>query len=467
MKKQTTHTSFIPKKYYLLSYERNLFFHHFWKISFILFAFIPFQLSAQYSKYEKAQQLAFSAQHKEAETLLNQLNQDFPEFLTGQLLRAYNHAWWKKYDIAIAEFYEILEKDSKNIEALNGLGYTLSWAGDTPKAVNTFTEVLKLDENNTNARKGLGYTYLIAQNTEAASAVFNKLIKDFPSEVEYHVGLGQAYLIEGETKKARQNFEYALNLDQNSELAKTFLNHTRTKASVLEADIWAGWTKAGDQARFGLRLLQLSYQFDKRFTSYLRYDNSLSLDNIDFIARKEGASSIMLGTLAGWNTKLASRLEYGLRFFPDTETQHLVKGEQVFYFPKSFNIRVGGFAGLSSKTPAEWFAFISTNLPIGKIFAFEPTYFYAKDENSSDPQHRFILSGKLHLPSGFELTAGGFYGRSNLDYEDSKREIKGGYAVAMLPVHKNIWAMLSANYEDGFFNKTTVIAGGLKWRIHK
>ncbi len=467
MEKQKTQITIPPEKHNPIRYFKDGLFYNFCKVSIFLLLVTPFQLSAQYEQYEEAQQLAFSKQHKDAEIMLSQLVQDYPDFLPGQLLRAHNHAWWKKYDIAIAEFEEILEKDPNNTKALNGLGYTLSWSGDTPKALHSFFMVLKLDVNNIEAKKGLGYTYLIAQNAEAAILVFNNLINDFPKEAEYHVGLGQAYLIDGKTKKARQTFEYALSLDQDNDNAKIFLNHARTKASVLETDIWAGWTKAGEQERFGLRHLQLSYQFDKRFTSYARYDNSLSLDNIDFIARKEGASSFMLGTFAGWNAKLASRLEYGLRFFSDKETQHLVKGEQVFNFPKSFNIRVGGFAGLSGNAPTEWFTFISTNLPISKIFSFEPTYFYAKDENSSDPQHRFILSGKFRLPSGFELTAGGFYGKSNLDFAESKKEIKGGYAVAMLPIHENVWAMLSANYEDGFFNKTIVIAGGLKWRIHK
>ena len=90
------------------------------------------------------------------------------------------------------------------------------------------------DANNIEAKKGLGYTYLIAQNAEAAILVFNNLIKDFPNEAEYRVGLGQAYLIGGKTKKARQTFEYALSLDQDNDNAKIFLNHARTKASVLE-----------------------------------------------------------------------------------------------------------------------------------------------------------------------------------------------------------------------------------------
>ncbi len=427
----------------------------------------PKVANSQYIELEAARQLAVAKKHADAELMLQALLKTHPDFVPAQIMQGHNFAWWENYDAAIATYEDILKNDSANTEALNGLGYAHSWSGNTGLAEDYFFNALQLDPNNENARKGLGYNYLAADNETAAQTIFRALLNDFPGRPEYLIGLGQAYLLENKTRQAADVFKRALAIDPTNDVAQSFLQYANTKAPFLEADIWSGWTRIDDEETFGIRQVQLSYRFHKKITGYLRYDNALSLDNVDFIVNSREAASFVAGSLVGWNKQLASRLEYGLRFVPESETQHLLQAEQVFYLPGMINLKVGGFTAFSNSSLSEWYTFAGAYLPLNEWLALEPTYFYSRNESISDDQHRWIVAGKLRLASGFEWKIGGFYGTANLaSGEDSKR-LSGGYSLVVLPVHKNLWLLLSANYEDGVLNRTTVVAGGLKWRFHK
>ncbi len=444
----------------------------FWKGGLLvcILAIMPILSFSQYLELEQARQLAITRQHQAAETELAKLVEVYPGFLPAQLLRAHNHSWWRKFDLAILGFKGILDKYPDNEEALIGLGYAYSWSGDTPKAIYPFQKVLQKKRDSKEARQGLGHTYLIAGNGEAALMVFQELSEEFPDEPDHNIGKGQAHLLLDESKSARIAFRKALELDPSNRIAQDMLDRTRTESSAIELDAWGGYSKVGGDSRYGLRFLQASWQFDPRFTAYVRYDNSLSLDNIDFLARRQGAAASWIGAFAGWNRHLASRFDYGLRFFPDRNVQQLFKAEQVFYTSNAINFKLGGFMGIASDRPTEWFVNMGFHVPVGKIFSFETSYFYARDGNSNAAQHRGLLSGKIRHPKGYELTVGGFYGKPNLNAENFpgvNDRIAGGYLVALFPFSKIVWGQFAINREQGVFNNATVFALGLKIRFEK
>ncbi len=433
----------------------------------LLVCSLPFISQAQHLELEQARQLAISNQHQAAETQLSALVQQYPDFLPAELLRAHNLSWGRQYALAIQAFEHILDKEPNNHDALIGLGYAYAWSNDTPNALFPFSKALRVQPNSEEARKGLGHTYLIAGNGPAAIKVFKDLVKEFPEESEYFTGLGQAYILEDENKNARKAFSEALSLDPNNKTAQELFDRMRTEASILEFDAWGGYSNVGGDQRYGLRILQASYQFDPKYTLYARYDNTLSLDNIDFVTRRNEVPAIWMGSLAGWNNKTASRLELGRRFFQNRNDQHLVKAEQVFYTRSAFNVRVGGFVGFASDTPTEWYGYTSFYVPLGKVFSIEPSYFYTRDGMNPNTQHRALLAGKLRHPKGFELTVGGFYGKPNLDIEGVNDQITGGYAIALIPFSKIVWGLLAVNHEDGVFDRSTVFAAGLKIRMER
>jgi tetratricopeptide (TPR) repeat protein len=433
----------------------------------VLVCCLPFKGQTQHAELEAARQLAINGQHQAAETQLAALLQQYPGFQPAQLLRSHNHAWGKQYALAIQGFQQVLEKDPDNHDALIGLGYAYAWSGDTPKALYPFSKAQRVQPGSVEARKGLGHTYLIAGNGTAAAKVFKDLVKQFPEQSSYFMGLGQAYILKDEIKNARKALSEALSIDPNNKTAQELLDRMRTEASVLEFDAWGGYSNVGGDQRYGLRILQASYQFDPKYTLYARYDNTLSLDNIDFVTRRNEVPAAWVGSFAGWNSKFASRLEVGRRFFSNRNDQQLVKAEQVFYTKSAFNIRVGGFAGFSSDLPTEWYGYTSMFVPLGKIFSLEPSYFYTRDGVNPNPQHRALLAAKLRHPKGFELTVGGFYGKPNLNIEGVKDQISGGYAIALIPFSKIVWGQLAINHEDGVFDQSTVFAAGLKVRMER
>ena len=233
---------------------------------------------------------------------------------------------------------------------------------------------------------------------------------------------------------------------------------------LLEVDFWGGYSLLGTENKLGFRLAQVFFQMSPKIAVFARYDNSLSLDNIDFVVQKKGSGALWGGSMVNWNNKMATKVEIGQRFFSDKAHQQLFRLEQIFY-GKSFSMRVGGFLGLSSELQTEWHTYSGFNIPINKQFALEPTIFYSKNKTDVQAQFRTLLGGKFHHPSGFELSIGAFYGQANIVLENGNTSIFGGYLVSLIPINNRLKAQIAINRENGLFNNLTTIGIGLKAKL--
>lgn len=424
-------------------------------------------LRAQQQQFTQAQQLAFSGQHAEAEAILAPLATAHPDFLPAALLRAHNYSWSGQYDKAIAAFQAILQQLPGQEDALVGMAYACSWSGDEIRALEAFQRAIEQAPGNTDARKGLGYTYLAARDTRSAIAVFEGLAGEHPEITEYHTALGKARLMAGRAGAAQKAFEQALAADPSNAEAQQLLASSRDQGAALELDAWGGYSKVEEGSRTGLRLLQALYRINSRYSVFARYDNTLSLDNLDFVNRNSNASSLWGGLLAGWHDRLTTRLEYGARFFPERNTQQQARLEQVFFFNNNLSIRLGGFAAFSSDFPTEWFTYAGAYIPLSRQLGLEPAYYYGKDGFNSVTQQRAVLAAKLRLPRGPEFTLGGFAGKADIGLEGVPENISGGYLLALLPFNDWLWGQLALNYEKGNFASSTVAAAGLKARLRR
>ena len=79
-------------------------------------------LNGQQEQFSRAQQLALSGQHAEAEEVLRQLASDHPDDLPAALLRAHNLSWGGQRSLAIDAFNAILQRHPGQVDALTGLG---------------------------------------------------------------------------------------------------------------------------------------------------------------------------------------------------------------------------------------------------------------------------------------------------------------------------------------------------------
>ncbi|HMQ46102.1 MAG TPA: tetratricopeptide repeat protein [Saprospiraceae bacterium] len=446
---------------------KKLFFY--WTLVSVVLLLPKPDLQAQQSTVEEAQQLAARGAHIEAEQLLTQLLSQNPDYLPAQLLLAHNQSWQRKYKDAINGYRQVLTRHPEHTEATNGLAYTQLWSGDMPSAIANFEKILLAEPQHQDAQKGLGYAYLQLAQAQEAIAVFTQLTQHYPDDASLFVGLGQAYLLENQNKAARRAFTQALLLEPKREDAQGLLLQLNQRGSLLELDVWGGYSQVADESEIALRQIQLQYQFSPRTSLYTRYDNSLSLDNVDFLINGASAASWWFGTLLGWNDKTATRLEAGMRFFEGTrDNQTQFKMEQVFYLPNRSNIRVGGYMGVAADFPTEGFGFVSGLFPLGEHFSLEPAYFYSIDGLSSTPQHRGVFSGRYRTQQGLELTVGGFYGQVMFEDENiTENKLAGLFALGLIPLSDAFAAQLAINYEDGIFQNAFIGALGIKWRLNR
>lgn len=414
----------------------------------------------------EARQLAINGAHESADLLLSDLVKSDSNPIEARLLRGHNYSWWKKYKTAIDEFSEVLKNDPDNIEALIGKGYAETWSGSSD-AVGTFTRVLNIDKGSVEAKKGLAHYFLVSKNARMSDRIYEQLALEDAENPEYLIGRGKALLMLNEKQKARKQFQRALKLDPANTVIQQLIEDTRSEISVLEFDFTTGYSSVGDQGSFGVRLLQATWHFAPKFTVYGRYDNTLSLDNLDLVNHRKAVPQTSLGGMAAWNDKTVTRLELGSRFFPGKPLQSMFRLEQVYFLPESFNLKIGTYGGFSAQEAPEWVAYSSVNIPVSERFVFEPAYFYARDGNSLKPQHRFLMVGKFHHPKGLELSVGGFYGIPNIKGEGLNDNITGGYALVFFPVTNKLWGNISLSLENGVFDRSRVLSFGLKWKLEK
>lgn len=441
----------------------------YWTLVSAVFLLPKPDLQAQLGTVEDAQQLAARGAYAEAEQLLTQLLSQNPDDLPAQLLQAHNQSWQRKYTEAIKGYGQILARHPGHTEATNGLAYTQLWSGDAPSAIANFEKILLAEPQHQDAQKGLGYAYLQLAQAKEAIAVFTQLTQQYPDDASLFVGLGQAYLLDNQNKAARRAFTQALLLEPNREDAKSLLQQLKQRSSLLELDVWGGLSEVGAESEWALRQIQLQYQLAPRTSLYMRYDNSLSLDNVDFLINGTSAASWWAGILLGWNDKTATRLEAGRRFLEglrDDQTQFKV--EQVFYLPNNSNIRVGGYVGIAPDFPTEGFGFVSGLFPLGAHFSLEPAYFYSIDGLASTPQHRGIISGRYRSNEGLELSLGAFYGQVMFEDENiAENKLAGLFALGLLPLSDAFAVQMALNYEDGIFQNAFIGALGIKWRLNR
>ncbi|MBR9921570.1 MAG: tetratricopeptide repeat protein [Bacteroidetes bacterium] len=423
-------------------------------------------LSAQEAELALARQMVEEGNLKMAAEYMDQLSGHYPDNLEVQLYKAHVLAWSGASDASASAFRRILEEHPDHLEALTGLGYVLSWSNDFPNALYAFRDAIQVAPENTDARKGLAYGYLLRGNYVAAKYEFQELCRQHPKNPDYKTGLARAEYLMGDIKHARHLLQEVLDQDPDHSQAKAYMQEIRKSYSFLSADIWCSYSQIDTSRRLGFRQFQISYQFRPGRAAYARIDNSLSLDNLDFLNINKQAISVWLGYFHSWNEKLATRIELGERFNPTRDKdQSLIKVEQVFSLPAGLQWKLGGYVGLEFGVSTERLLWSGLYIPLRDGFSLEPAYFYSRDHRLAAPQQRVLLSGKWAADGGLEIGLGGFYGRQNIEGLTEDSRLYGGYLHVLTPINDMFWPQITAQYENGVFNNGLVLAAGLKVKI--
>ena len=416
---------------------------------------------------DQAKQLATAGRHPEAEKVYKQLLEKEPDNPQVWLAAAYNYSWAGQYEAAKRAFDRALALSPNHPEALIGKGYNLAWAGEYAAAKTPFQVLEKIRPDSWEAKKGLGYVYLWQGNSPVAIRYFEELILAFPQQTEYYIALAQAYLQNNQVRLARIALQSGLAIEPGNPVARELLDNTYRQAAAFDLDVLTGYSTTDGLSSFGLRSLQASGRINTSLRLFARYDNSLSLDLASLVRRNQAAQAFTAGGVLNWNRRTTTRLDYGVRLLPDAVRQQVLSGEQVLFLPNNMALKAGGFLGLSKQLDNEWLTYVGIRAPIGKWYAIEPYYFYARVERRPSPESRIMLNNQFRFPGGYELNLGVLYGKTAVRAESGSNNVHGAYCAAVLPFNRYVWGLASLRWEKGPFNSLTAVSAGIKLRLEK
>ena len=418
--------------------------------------------------FQSAKNLSSSGKNQEAEQMFQQLllqHPDDPEILIAS---AYNYSWMGKQELAIRQFKQALAIKQLDVNALIGLGYAFAWDKNYIKSRMCFSSVLRRHPNHMDATKGIAYSYLWQGNAEAAINYFRKLSREYPENPEFYYSEGLAYLSKREQQKAVGAFEKALDEDPTYLPAKFQLQTIEENSAKYTLNALGGYSALSEGlSTFGLRVVHAEAQFDKGWRAKFNFDNTLSLDLMSFALLNQQVSALSVGVVKDWNQFLLTDIDYGIRFFPEGQLQHFVKGAQAFFLPWNFQLKTGGFIGVSQSLENEWMGFVSINFPAFPNLRFEPTYYHLKTAYSLAAEHRVQLGALYRFPSGYELNVYGLWGTSNVNLENRRKNIMGWSVSGLVPITRQLQGQIILRQESSPIQEFSSIAGGLRYQIMK
>ncbi|NUO01942.1 MAG: tetratricopeptide repeat protein [Saprospiraceae bacterium] len=365
----------------------------------------------------------------------------------------------------IDAFKKSLGIDPGNLDAKRSLGYAYAWRGDYGHAKEMFESVLEASTNDEEAQKGLAYLALWSGNYARAANQFSELARRSPQNTEYQIALAKSYKAIGETGKAARAYRQIKQLDPANKATAGELVALRTQPVFAEADIWAGYSKVASSSSDGLRLMQLALQLRHNLRVYGRFDKSLSVDNLDLLRRNVRGNVYNLGAYYNWNDKTGTTIEAGLREFGEAQPeQYTIRAEQNYAIGKNVCLKGGLMTAFAKDTRSEWVIFAGGQISVARWLTLEPAFFFTR-LNAYSFDHRFALNSKFLPGKGYEINIGVLAGRAQIENEAAMRELTGAYVVGLAPISKPVWLMFSYRYENGFFDKLSTAALGLRFRF--
>lgn len=162
---------------------------------------------------------------EEAQQRTDQWLQDNPNDHQLRLYIGTQYVATKQNKAAIAQFEELLKRDTNNIAALNNIAYAYHQEKD-PRAVEFGTRAHQLAPDNPAVLDTLGWIYIEQGDTVRGLPLLQKAVSLAPHamEVRYHLALGLVKA--GDKSGARRELEHLLATDKpfsNKEDAKTLL----------------------------------------------------------------------------------------------------------------------------------------------------------------------------------------------------------------------------------------------------
>lgn len=395
-----------------------------------------------------------------------------PAFSQFDLQEAQLLARKGKYAEAIQIYTSALSVNSNNKDALLGRGFTYSWKHDFANATSDFNTLLQQDPGNQEAQKGLAYVALWSGNNNNAIEFFKNLILIQPQSKEFYIALGKAQMNEGLLKDARQSFQKAQQISPSDNESIQLKNAVRTQPTKLDIDILGGLSTADGESKTGLRFVQISSQVSKHLQLAVKYDNTLSLDNLSLITSNKTIPYYAGSFFYKWNRATATKFEGGFRNFSDAKTGEATSEsqfslEQVVFLKKGKSIKVGGVIISPNIGQTATLLLAGYHQPVTKKITAGINYFYANRNVFNSKENRFLLDADFFLRKGGSISAGFYYGKSASDNKLFEGNIYGGFLKSYFPVSNSIGIHLGVSAENNFLQDLFNVNAGIRFRLEK
>ncbi|HYE34750.1 tetratricopeptide repeat protein [Methylocaldum sp.] len=195
----------------------------------------------------KSEILGAAGNHAELEAVLKQIKTEFPENPTGGFHLGRLYQAQKKYDLALAEYEEALEKSKNDYEILKAILGSYIDRGQSEKGVARIKKVLSDNPKHAGAYQLLGWYYLGEKQEMEAVKLMNMAIQSNPRWLLPYANLGAYYEQKGRRDLALKTYNQALdalpgdpsvlmNLARVYEISKDYDNAIKQYESILKSN---------------------------------------------------------------------------------------------------------------------------------------------------------------------------------------------------------------------------------------
>ena len=420
---------------------------------------LPSAIAASADRYVEADTAAGRGDAAAAEAAYDKLLQKDPNDARALNGRATARAWAGKHDAAQADYSKVLARDPQNLEALTGLGYSYAWNKQYGEAERTFKAALALAPENAGAVKGLGYTYLWSGRNREALAQFQSAAARWPRDAEIQVAIAKAQAGLGERSAARASYQAALSIDPTRNDAREGLRSLQDggRRHWGEVQVWAGTTSNGDT---GLRSVEVAYMPADDWRLWVRYDNTLSLDNPALARAGVEAETYFAGALHRFDENWYGLVEVGYRDLPGGADQEIFRVEGTHVnggHVKKLGLQVSPHSDGYTDT----LVYASYGFDVAKGWRLEPAVYYSDSGASDDKEWRGVLHLEYKDEDGWSAAVGVGGGtiESNIPGND------GGVFVAdarvSVPIADDYEVHVAVRHEEAPQNDYTIVMVGL------
>lgn len=434
---------------------------------FILFMASAEIVLAQSANMETVSSLIQSGNFRQAEEMLTILLKSEPTNGDALLIRANLRAWQGRFAQAEEDFLAVLKLQPDKVQAITDLGYTYAWWNKFDKALAVFRKALQLDPKNKAARMGLGYVAFWQGNYESAIQRFSELSRQFPDDAEIAEALAQAYFAARYQGRARKALNRALRLNPGKQSLTDMLSSLSDMPPLFELSIWGGYTDIQSEQKLGLRFAEVGYWPSSQTRLWMKYDNTLSLDNPVLLRENQLAPTYLVGALSTFSNKATLKLEGGVRDLPGSSSQSLFLVESVFYFAPQAILKLGGFWTSRSDGRKDLNLMMGLGTTLNSRFFFEPLFYYTNSRDSDEKEWRTALNAEYRITSRWRVLLGAATGKviSNIPAADGN--LWSAHALITAPLGARHWVFALARRESLPLQKYSVFSLGIKFRIER